>query len=64
MDTTGAGDSFMAGLMCGLTKEMDVFSAAEFGSCVATKNVGAIGGTAGIPTYEEAFDFYQSFHTK
>ena len=64
VDTTGAGDSFMAGLMCGLTKEMDVFSAAEFGSCVATKNVGAIGGTAGIPTYEEAFDFYQSFHTK
>ncbi len=64
VDTTGAGDSFMAGLMCALAKEMDVFSAAEFASCVAAKNVGAVGGTAGIPTYEEAFDFYQSFYKK
>lgn len=62
VDTTGAGDSFMAGLICGLAKGMDGFSAAEFASCVATKNVGAMGGTAGVPKYEEAFDFYQSFH--
>jgi len=64
VDTTGAGDSFMAGLICALTKGMDTFAAAEFASCVATKNVGAMGGTGGIPDYEEAFDFYQSFHKK
>lgn len=64
VDTTGAGDSFMAGLICGLGKGMEPFSAAEFASCVATKNVGAVGGTAGIPDFEEAFDFYQSFHKK
>ncbi len=64
VDTTGAGDSFMAGLMCGLTRGMDLFSCAEFASCVAAKNVGAMGGTAGIPDFEKAFDFYQSFHKK
>lgn len=64
VDTTGAGDSFMAGLICGLAKGMELFSAAAFASCVATKNVGAVGGTAGVPTYDEAFDFYQSFHKK
>ncbi len=62
VDTTGAGDSFMAGLISGLAKGMGMFSGAEFASCVAAKNVGSIGGTAGIPNYEEAFDLYQSFY--
>ena len=62
VDTTGAGDSFMAGLMTGLARGFDVFSGSEFASCVASKNVGSIGGTAGIPDYEEAFDLYQSFY--
>ncbi len=62
VDTTGAGDSFMAGLMTGLARGLDVFSSSEFASCVASKNVGSIGGTAGIPDYEEAFDLYQSFY--
>lgn len=62
VDTTGAGDSFMAGLMTGLARGFDVFSGSEFASCVASKNVGSIGGIAGIPDYEEAFDLYQSFY--
>ena len=62
VDTTGAGDSFMAGLMTGLARGLDVFSGSEFASCVASKNVGSIGGTAGIPDYKEAFDLYQSFY--
>ena len=62
VDTTGAGDSFMAGLMTGLARGLDVFSGSEFASCVASKSVGSIGGTAGIPDYEEAFDLYQSFY--
>lgn len=64
IDTTGAGDSFMAGLMSGWAEGMDPFSSAEFASCVAAKNVGSIGGTAGIPKYEEAFDLYQSFYKR
>lgn len=61
VDTTGAGDSFMAGLICALSKGWDVFSAAEFASCVATKNVGAVGGTAGVPDFEEALRFYKEY---
>ncbi len=64
IDTTGAGDSFMAGLMSGWAEGMDPFSSAKFASCVAAKNVGSIGGTAGIPKYEEAFDLYQSFYKR
>ncbi len=60
VDTTGAGDSFMAGLMAALLHGMDSFCAAEFAGCVASKNVGAAGGTGGIPDYEEALAFYQS----
>lgn len=61
VDTTGAGDSFMAGLLCGLAHGWDAFSSAEFAVCVATKNVGAMGGTAGIPDFEEALRFYRAF---
>ena len=60
VDTTGAGDSFHAGLICALSKGWDGFSAAEFASGVAAKNIGAVGGTAGVPNYEEALRFYES----
>lgn len=62
VDTTGAGDSFLAGLICALSKGWDGFSASEFASGVATKNVGAVGGTAGVPDYEEALRFYQDYY--
>lgn len=61
VDTTGAGDSFMAGLTCALLKGWDTFEAVRFASCVATKNVGAVGGTAGIPRYDEAVQFYEDW---
>lgn len=62
VDTTGAGDSFMAGLLSALARGFDTFSAAQFAGCVATKNVGAKGGTAGIPNFEEALHFYESLY--
>lgn len=64
VDTTGAGDSFMAGLTCALMSGWDKFEAVKFASCVATKNVGAIGGTAGIPTFSEAVRYYESWKEK
>ncbi len=60
VDTTGAGDSFMAGMLCGLSQGWDAYESAEFASCVAAKNVGTIGGTAGIPGFDEAYRFYQA----
>ncbi|TCL57314.1 sugar/nucleoside kinase (ribokinase family) [Kineothrix alysoides] len=62
VDTTGAGDSFMAGLVSGLARGFDIFSSTQFAVSVATKNVGAMGGTAGIPNFQEAFLFYQKIY--
>lgn len=61
VDTTGAGDSFMAGLTCALLRGWATFSAVRFASCVATMNVGAVGGTSGIPDFTEAEQFYEKW---
>ncbi len=61
VDTTGAGDSFMAGLICALVHQKDVFESARFALAVATLNVGKKGGTSGIPNYEEAMRFYHNW---
>lgn len=60
VDTTGAGDSFLAGLLCGLARGMTHEEAVWLASCVATLNVGAVGGTAGIPDFEGAMAFCRS----
>lgn len=61
VDTTGAGDSFMAGLICAVGKGWDVYDSAGFASCVAAKNIGVCGGSAGVPGFEEAYTFYQGY---
>lgn len=61
VDTTGAGDSFMAGLLCGLLKGFDLLKATEFAVSIATQNVGVMGGTTGIPNFLEALSFYQNW---
>lgn len=61
VDTSGAGDSFMAGLLCGMSYGWDAFISAEFASCVATKKVSVVGGTSGIPGFEEAYAFYRNW---
>ncbi len=60
VDTTGAGDSFMAGLICGISKGWDGYTSAGFATCVAAKNVEAYGGTGGIPNFVQACSFYES----
>jgi len=60
-DTDGAGDSFMAGLICAVSHNMDIFHACKFASCVAGKNVESYGGTEGIPGYEEALKLLEKY---
>lgn len=65
VDTTGAGDSFFAGFLCGLAHQMDPFESAAFAGIVAAKNIEKIGGTAGVPGFDEAMCAYQNlFHQK
>lgn len=62
VDTCGAGDSFLAGFLCGMTKGWDPFQCAAFAGCVAAKNVQAVGGTAGVPTFDNALAFYHKIY--
>ena len=59
VDTSGAGDSFMAGLICALSHGKTFFEAARFGSLIGSLNVGKKGATGGIPSYEEAIDIFK-----
>lgn len=61
VDTSGAGDSFMAGLVCAMTNGKPFFEAAAFGTVIGSFNVGKQGATAGIPTYQEACAFYEKW---
>lgn len=62
VDTCGAGDSFMAGFLCGMTHGWDPFRCAAFAGCVAAKNVQAVGGTAGVPSFDNALAYYHTIY--
>ncbi len=62
VDTCGAGDSFVAGFLQGMLQGWDVFSCAKLGSCVAALNVQAVGGTAGVPTFDSALAYYHKIY--
>ena len=65
VDTTGAGDSFFAGFLCGLAHQMDPFESAAFANVIAAKNIEKVGGTAGVPNFDDALSAYQDlFHQK
>ncbi len=52
-DTTGAGDSFVAGFLYGLTQELSAEKCAGLGSATAACTVEAVGATEGKITPEE-----------
>ncbi len=53
VDTTGAGDSFYAGLIAGLSRGMSVYDAGRLGAAAGACCVTAIGATAGLRSFEE-----------
>jgi len=52
-DTTGAGDSFLAGLLTGLLRDMPLREAGLLGAATAACCVTGVGATAGLRSYEE-----------
>ena len=52
-DTTGAGDSFLAGLLTGLLRNMAPFEAGLLGAATAACCVTGLGATAGLRSFEE-----------
>ena len=52
-DTTGAGDSFLAGLITGLLRDMPPFDAGLLGAATAACCVTGLGATAGLRSFDE-----------
>jgi sugar/nucleoside kinase (ribokinase family) len=59
VDTTGAGDSFVAGFLTGVLRQWDPRRSASFACAVAAMNIRQVGATGGIPTFEEALRFME-----
>ncbi|MGC5324322.1 ribokinase [Brevibacillus sp. SYSU BS000544] len=57
VDTTGAGDSYNAGLAYALATKQDLKQAVEFASKVAALAVTKLGAQAGMPTMEQVKQF-------
>ena len=57
VDTTGAGDSFVAGFLTGVRHRRDLRDCASLACAVAALNIRKVGATAGIPTLDEARAF-------
>ena len=54
-DTTGAGDSFLAGLLTGLTNGMSVRDAGLLGAATAACCVTGVGATAGLRSFADTW---------
>ena len=61
LDTSGAGDSFVAGFLTGMSKGLSLEECAEFANAVGTFCVSEFGTTAGIRSYEETRRFIELY---
>jgi sugar/nucleoside kinase (ribokinase family) len=55
VDTTGAGDAFVAGFLAGLSRGWDAAECARFACATAAFAIGALGATDGVPSFDRAF---------
>lgn len=53
VDTTGAGDAFFAGLLCGLLRGMELQDAGRLAAATGACCVTALGASAGLRDYEQ-----------
>jgi Sugar kinases, ribokinase family len=59
VDTTGAGDSFCAGFLYGLAKELPMEECVRLANAVGTHCVMATGATTGIKSYDDMITFME-----
>lgn len=60
VDTTGAGDCFMAGFLCGYLHGWDLRKIGEFASAVSAHGIAASGASTGIPDFETVLKYAQA----
>jgi len=61
IDTSGAGDSFCAGFLAGLSKGWDIPTSAKFANAVGAHCIMEIGTTTGIKTIDETLEFIKNY---
>jgi sugar/nucleoside kinase (ribokinase family) len=60
-DTTGAGDSFVAGFLTGLKKKWSLSECAQFASAVSACCIQQLGATMGVRNFNGTLDFIKSY---
>lgn len=60
VDTTGAGDCFMAGFLCGYLHGWDLRKTGEFASAVSAYGIAASGASTGIPDFETVLKYAEA----
>lgn len=53
VDTTGAGDNFVSGLICGLLRDFPLTDCLYLASATASISIGAVGATTGVQSFEQ-----------
>lgn len=59
VNTSGAGDAFMAGLVCALSHGMNLFECVKFGTVIGSMNVASEATSGGIPSFSEAEAYFR-----
>ena len=60
VDTSGAGDSWVAGFLCGILNEMPLDQCAELGNATAAHCITAVGCTTGVKPLAEVQEFQKT----
>lgn len=61
VDTTGAGDSFAAGFLTGITQGWNLYECGKFANAVGTHCIMAVGASTGIKSMEEIKEFMTKY---
>lgn len=61
VDTTGAGDNFMAGFMCAILDGKDLEDCCRFATATAAVSIQAIGANTGVKSKQQVLDFMRTW---
>lgn len=64
VDSTGAGDTFLASFMVGISKSLSLFEALTFANVCAGLKTTKLGAQTGMPTLKEALDYIKKYDIK
>ena len=60
VDTTGAGDNFMAGFICAIIRGMKLKEALQFGSATSAIAIGELGATGAVKSFDQVMDYLKT----